>query len=132
MRSLLASLTWMLGSCISTLHVSVESNPGKHQLPFRPNERFILESVVEGPGLWMNSPISLIYHLDGRRRQWTLGGEGSTDGFVTDMGRLCASETEGVDSPIMDERVIRLATGEEITVIGNTTEKGWVRLRKKQ
>jgi hypothetical protein len=77
----------------------------------------------------MSSPITIVYYLDGIRREWTLEGEGSSDGFVTDMGRLLGSEIEGVESPIMDERVIRLTTGEEITVSGNTIEAGGIRLR---
>ena len=54
---------------------------------------------------------------------------GTTDGYVTDMGRLLANEIEGVESPIMDERVIQLATGEEITIAGNTIDQGGIRLR---
>ncbi len=133
MRILLLALALVVASCAGSPpppEATVVRDLGRHPLPFQPNERFILQSVHEDPGLWMSSPISIVYYLDGRRREWTLAGEASSDGFVTDMGRLLASEIEGVESPIMDERVIRLATDEEITVSGNTINAGGIRLRK--
>lgn len=102
---------------------------GRHQLPFQPNERFILQSVIEEPRIGAETLITITYFLDEKRRQWRLDGEGTCDGYVTDLGQFFDNEIAGVESSVMEERIIRLPTGEEITVSGNTIDSGGVRLR---
>lgn len=105
---------------------------GRHQLPFRPNERFVLESVAAEPGQWPDRFIEISYRLDGRRRKFVLGGVGTTDGYVTDLGRLISSESSEHESAITEERVIQLPTGEQITVFGNTVSTGEVKLMNRK
>ena len=101
---------------------------GRHQLPFRPNERFVLYSITTEPGPLQIRPVEIEYILDGRRRKLVIRGTGSTDGYVSDLGEIISSESSEHESPIMEERVIQLESGEQITVDGNTVSKGVVRL----
>ena len=130
MRRLLTILTILTAGCVNTQtqKTQIDRELGRHYLPFQPNKRFILQSVVPDPGAWTFGPITIAYLLDGKRRQLRLVCKGTTDGYVTDMGRILASEIEGVESPIMDERVIQLVSGEEITIAGNTIDKGGISL----
>lgn len=134
MRCLIIATILGVASCSSPLPPVSNATDGfgRHQLPFRPNERFVLESVAAEPGHLPNRFIEISYRLDGRRRKFVLGGEGTTDGYVSDLGRLISSESSEHESAIIEERVIRLASGEQITVVGNTVSEGEVRLRNKE
>lgn len=105
---------------------------GRHPLPFRPNERFVLVSITAEPGHWPDRFIEIGYLLDGHRRRFVLSGAGTTDGYVTDSGRIISSENPKSEGPIMEERVILLASEEQITVVGNTVSEGEVRLRNRK
>jgi hypothetical protein len=127
---LLLAIMTVVG-CVSAPRVAIAPEFGRHQLPYRPNERFVLIEV-DAPTDFsaFDSPITITYFLDGKRRTSQFAAAGATDGYVTYLGRLLAAEIEGVESPIMDENVIRLTSGEEITVSGNTVNRGGIRLRR--
>ena len=104
-----------LPSCTSVPEVAISRELGHHQLPYRPNQSFVLTEIEEAPRRTIfDPPISISYYLDGHRRRFRFAEPGTTDGYVTYLGRLLAAEIEGVESPIMDEQVIRLQSGEEI------------------
>jgi hypothetical protein len=134
MRLLLFPIFLAVSCCSSPLppisHVTGEY--GRHQLPFRPNERFVLVSITAEPLHLPDRFIEISYILDGHRRKFVLSGAGTTDGYVTDLGRMISSESSETESPIMEERVILLASGEQITVVGNTVSEGEVRLRNRK
>ena len=100
---------------------------GRHELPFQPNERFIIQSVFPKPGVYENAPLIIVYFLDGKQKEWKMGGPRSSDGYLTELGWFLDSSP--VDGNFMEERVIRLPTGEQITVSGNTVQRGQIRLR---
>ncbi len=135
MRTLFLIFTSLLTACVSSVppmeaplpRTAVTRETGRHQLPFQPNERFILQSVAPEPGVYENSRLIIVYFLDGKRKEWRMGGPRSTDGYVTELGWFL--ESSPVDGNFMEERVIRLPTGEQMTVSGNTVQRGEVRLR---
>ena len=128
-RIILLTFSIIIASCATAPEVEVSRDLGRHPLPYRPNDRFVITNII-GSAIFGDAPSSIEYFLDGRRRTFEPAEVGSTDGYVTYLGRSLAPEVEGVESPIMDEQVIRLITGEEITVAGNTVDSGGVRLRK--
>jgi len=134
MRYLTLSTILAFTGCLSPLPPISNGTDdyGRHPLPFRPNERFVLESIIEEPGYSILKPVTIIYYLDGRRRKFVLTGVNTTDGYVTDLGRIISSESSETESAIMEERVIQLDSGEQITIVGNTVTKGQVRLTNKK
>ena len=130
-RILLFITSIFVVGCAIPPDVKVNRELGRHPLPYRANERFVLTNII-GAAVYGEAPSSIEYFLDGRRRTFKPAKVGSTDGYITYLGRLLAPEIDGVESPIMDEQVIRLRTGEEITVDGNTVDSGGIRLRKQQ
>ena len=120
----------MLVSCSIPSDTEINRELGRHQLPYRANERFVLTEIIGGSSVF-DPPESIVYYLDGGRRVFRPHERGATDGYATYLGRIVASEIENKESPIMDEHVIRLITAEEITVIGNTINQGGIRLRSK-
>lgn len=133
MRLLLFPIFLAVSCCSSPLPpISKDMDQyGRHPLPFRPNERFVLNSVTAEPGPLQINPVEIGYILDGRPRKLVITGAGTTDGYVTDLGEIISSESSEHESPIMQERVIQLETGEKITVDGNTISKGEVRLKNR-
>jgi hypothetical protein len=119
----------LFASCASPPNVEVNTEEGRHPLPFRANQRFILTKVTKDNTLF-ESPKQIEYFLDGRRRTFLTNKVGASDGYVTYLGRVLTSEVEGVESPIMDEQIIRLKTGDEITIAGNTVNPGGIRMQK--
>lgn len=129
---ILTLLLVFLSSCATPPDIKVQSQPGKHSLPFRPNERFILTDVTPVTDYTAPHPIiDLSYFLDGRRRIFSAVSTGTTDGYVTYLGRIFDHEEEGIESPITDEHIIQIKSGEQITVTGNTVNLGEVRLHPK-
>lgn len=137
MRYLLLIFTSLVTGCVSSPPLQKEAplprmgiirEIGRHQLPFQLNERFILQSVAPEPGVYENTPLIIVYILDGKRKDWRMGGPRSTDGYVTELGWYLRM-AQGVDGDLMEERVIRLPTGEQITVAGSSVQRGEVRLR---
>ena len=136
MRYLLLPVVLLFPGCASLPSTPVDTplpvtevnrELGRHTLPFQPNERFILESVGPEPGVYEDAPLVLVYFLDGKRREWKMAGPRSTDGYVTELGWFLGSSPE--DGNLMQERVIRLPSGEQLVVSGNTIHRGEVRLR---
>ena len=119
----------LFSSCASPFDVEVQSQSGRHSLPFRPNDRFTLTDVEVVTDSAASHPvIDLSYFFDERRRTFSAIFTGKTDGYVTYLGRVLVNEVEGVESPIIDEHIIQLKSGEQITVAGNTVDSGEVRL----
>ena len=122
------SLTSALHSVASPPETEITREIGQYDLPFQPNERFILEWVYPEREVAGETDLILVYYLDGKRREWIMGGPRSTDGYVTELGWFL--ESSPIDGNLMEERVIRLPSGEQITVSGNTFQQGHqVRLR---
>ena len=112
-------------------NIEINRDLGRHSLPYKPNNRFILNKVV-GASMFGDPPDSIEYYLDGKKRYFYPRKNGDTDGYMTYLGRVLESEIKDIESPIMDEQVIRLNTGEEITVTGNTVAPNVIKLRKIQ
>ena len=117
--------------CSSPPEIAIERELGRHSLPFRPNERFIILEVEEfKPQIFGTPPKAIVYLLDGKKRRMLLSEKESKDGYIVFLGRVLDNEVPGEESAIMDEQVISLESGEEITIEGNTIDTGGIRLRK--
>lgn len=114
--------------CTTPPDVKANKNPGRHFLPYKPNEQFVLNKIHKEP-FHSKIPFSIEYFINGKRKIFAPDKVGSTDGNITYLRRKISSEIEGVESPIIDEHIVRLHTGEEITIVSNTLNSGEIRLR---
>ncbi len=92
---------------------------GRHDLPFQPNERIILQWVYPERGADEKTNLILVYYLDRKRRKWIMGGPRSSDDSVTELGWFLK-----LDQSLMEECMIRLSSEEQITVSGITIQQG--------
>lgn len=123
------SLCW---GCAATIDAPLATGPGPYSLPVAISPSVVIVDV-DKKRYPNERPITLTYELDGVRRSLSIEEAGDSDGFVTYLGHQFRTEKKNppkpYDGPIIDEEVIRLATGEEIVIGGNIVlgSKIWIR-----